>query len=417
MSTSEIQRVLVGMTGGIAAYKTPDLVRRLRERGLEVRVVMTEGAQGFVTPLTLQAVSGHRVATGLLDAEAEAAMGHIELARWANQVLVAPASANFLARLAHGFADDLLSTLCLATEAPIAVAPAMNQVMWRAPATRANCELLSARGVRLLGPGEGDQACGETGAGRMLEPVELVAALLDRGAVTLRGRLAGRTVLITSGPTREALDPVRYLTNHSSGKMGHALAAAARDAGARVLLVSGPTALAAPVGVETVAVESAREMHREVMDRVAEADIFIAAAAVADYRPEQSAERKIKKSDSETALRLVPNPDILSEVAALAHNRPFTVGFAAETDALEQHARGKLDRKGLDMIAANWVGADRGFHTDDNALEVFWPGAGHTSLARADKPALARQLIELIAEHYHHAASRGTEDPGPPSGQ
>ncbi|WP_421622038.1 bifunctional phosphopantothenoylcysteine decarboxylase/phosphopantothenate--cysteine ligase CoaBC [Alkalilimnicola ehrlichii] len=417
MSTSAIQRIVVGMTGGIAAYKTPDLVRRLRERGLEVRVVMTEGAQGFVTPLTLQAVSGHRVATELLDAEAEAAMGHIELARWADQIVVAPASANFLARLAYGFADDLLTTLCLATEVPIAVAPAMNQVMWRAPATRANCERLTARGVRLLGPGEGDQACGETGAGRMLEPLELVEALLGDGAAPVPGALSGRTVLITSGPTREALDPVRYLTNHSSGKMGHALAAAARDAGARVLLISGPTELPAPDGVETVAVESARDMHRAVMDRVAGADIFIAAAAVADYRPEQSAGSKIKKTGSETALRLVPNPDILREVAALEQHRPFTVGFAAETDALEAHARGKLDRKGLDMIAANWVGADRGFHTDDNALEVYWPGGGHISLARADKPALARQLINLITERYHHAATRGTEDSRSPSGQ
>ncbi|RLK46475.1 phosphopantothenoylcysteine decarboxylase/phosphopantothenate--cysteine ligase [Alkalispirillum mobile] len=411
MSTPVVKRILLGITGGIAAYKTPDLVRRLRERGVAVRVVMTQGAQAFITPLTLQAVSAERVATDLLDAEAEAAMGHIELARWADQVLIAPASADCLARLAHGFADDLLTTLCLATEAPIAVAPAMNRVMWQAPATRANCELLAERGVRFLGPGEGDQACGESGSGRMLEPLDLVAALLDGPTETATaGPLAGRTVLITSGPTREALDPVRYLTNHSSGKMGHALAEAARDAGARVVLVSGPSRLSAPAGVEAVAVESARDMHREVMARVGEMDLFIGAAAVADYRPEQSAGRKIKKSDSDTALRLVPNPDILREVAALGEGRPFTVGFAAETDDLARHARDKLDRKRLDMIAANWVGADRGFHADDNALEVYWPGDGHASLARADKPALARQLIQLIAEHYH-ARSRGTENP------
>ncbi len=400
MSDHATIRVLLGVSGGIAAYKSPDLVRRLRERGHQVRVVMTRAAQDFITPLSLQAVSGQAVHTTLLDQQAEAAMGHIELARWADVVLIAPASADIIARLAHGLADNLLSTLCLATEAPIVLAPAMNRQMWAAPATRANVKTLLARGVRLLGPGSGDQACGEVGEGRMLEPAELAAGL---EALVLtdsqRPRLAGLGVLVTAGPTREAIDPVRYISNHSSGKMGYAVAAAARAAGASVILVSGPGDLPAPSGVERVQVESAAEMRDAVLSRVEGCDIFIAAAAVADYRPAEKAEQKIKKTARALEIALVRNVDILAAVAAGDHP-PFTVGFAAETEKLETHARQKLTRKSLDMIAANPVGGTNpGFGVDRNRLRVFWKN-GEADLGEASKTELAQRLVVLVAERF-----------------
>jgi phosphopantothenoylcysteine decarboxylase/phosphopantothenate--cysteine ligase len=389
------KQVLLGVTGGIAAYKAPDLVRRLREQGAEVRVVMTPAAARFVTPLTFQAVSGNPVRDSLWDEAAEAAMGHIELARWADLVLVAPATADFLARLAAGMADDLLATLCLATAAPLWAAPAMNRQMWANPATQDNIARLQARGLRLLGPAEGAQACGETGAGRMLEPAGIVAAL--QGApLAADGALAGRKVMVTAGPTREALDPVRYLTNRSSGKMGYAVARAALEAGAEVVLVSGPVDLPPPPGARVIRVETAAQMRAAVQGELAGTDVFIAAAAVADYRPAQVAASKIKKQADEMQLGLLRNPDILAEVAA-AEPRPFVVGFAAETNDVEANARKKLEGKRLDMIAANRVGADCGFDREDNALRVLWPGGGE-DLGSGAKAGLARRLVELIAE-------------------
>lgn len=389
------KQVLLGVSGGIAAYKAPDLVRRLRDQGAQVRVVMTPAAARFVTPLTFQAVSGHPVRDSLWDDAAEAAMGHIELARWADLVLVAPATADVLARLAAGMADDLLTTLCLATAAPLCVAPAMNRLMWASAATQDNMARLQGRGVCVLGPAEGPQACGETGAGRMLEPVEIVTMLQGEAAVA-DGALAGRKVLVTAGPTREALDPVRYLTNRSSGKMGYAVARAALDAGAEVVLVSGPVDQPPPPGARVIRVETAAQMRAAVQGELAATDVFIAAAAVADYRPAQVAERKIKKQADEMQLELLRNPDILAEVAA-AEPRPFVVGFAAETDNVEANARKKLEGKRLDMIAANRVGADCGFDREDNALRVLWPGGGE-DLGSGAKAGLARRLVELIAE-------------------
>jgi phosphopantothenoylcysteine decarboxylase / phosphopantothenate---cysteine ligase len=397
MSLLANKRVVLGVTGGIAAYKSAELTRRLRQAGAEVRVVMTQAAHEFVTPLTFQALSSNPVHSELLDLRAEAAMGHIELARWADRVLVAPASADFIARLAHGLADDLLATLCLATDAPIILAPAMNRLMWANPATQANCATLAARGLQLLGPGTGDQACGEVGEGRMLEPDELVTAL----ASTFRnGALARLKVLITAGPTREGIDPVRYISNRSSGRMGFALAQAAAEAGAEVTLVSGPVALATPRGVARLDVETAAQMNAAVRDRPC--DIFIACAAVADYRPAQPASRKLKKSERIT-LELVPNPDIVADMSARP-NPPFTVGFAAETHDLAQFAQAKLKAKRLDMIAANLVGAGRGFEREENALEVFWADGGH-SLPQAGKHQLARELVGLIATRYRTTRS------------
>ncbi len=404
----EGKHILLGVSGGIAAYKSAQLVRRLREHGAEVQVVMTAGAGEFITPMTLQALSGRTVRDGLWDEAAEAAMGHIELARWADLVLVAPTTAHLIGRLAHGLADDLLSTLCLATEAPMVLAPAMNRVMWQHPATRANCELLTQRGVRLLGPGQGSQACGEEGAGRMLEPDEIVAALLagdgpfGKAAQPL---LAGVSVLITAGPTREALDPVRFLSNRSSGKMGYAVAQAAAEAGPRVVLVSGPTHLASPPAVERVDVESARSMHEVVMERSEAADIFIGTAAVADYECREPAAHKLKKHQlgDRLVLELHPAPDILAEVAARA-SPPFTVGFAAETRDLERHARDKLERKRLNMIAGNLVGAARAFDCADNEITVFWED-GSRALGHLPKLELARSLVAVVAERYR--AARG----------
>jgi len=392
------KQVILGVSGGIAAYKSAELVRRLKQAGAEVRVVMTQGGQAFVTPLTFQALSGNPVHTDLLDPEAEQGMGHIQLARWADVVLIAPASANLLARLAHGEATDLLSTLCLATEAPVCVAPAMNQQMWQDAATQANIQILAQRKRHIFGPAQGEQACGEVGPGRMLEPDELVEAV---SALFETGVLAGRQVLISAGPTREAIDPVRYLSNHSSGKMGYAIAQAAIEAGARVTLVSGPTDLPTPSMVERVDVVSAEDMYNAVMQRSTQADIFIATAAVADYRVDTVASSKIKKDSDKLTLNLCKNPDILAEVSGLRENRPFCVGFAAETDDVHAHAKQKLLNKGLDMIAANQVGEGLGFNAQDNALQVIW-AAGERELPMMSKYKLARELIQLIAEHYSH---------------
>ncbi len=395
MGTLTNKRILLGVTGGIAAYKSADTVRRLREAGAKVRVVMTAGAAEFITALTLQAVSGHPVHQQLLDTGAEAGMGHIELARWADAVLVAPASANFMARLAQGRADDLLSAVCLATESPVAVAPAMNQQMWSNAATQANLATLKKNGVRIFGPAEGSQACGEVGPGRMLEPAELVTLVAD---LFTAGELDGLRVVVTAGPTWEAIDPVRGLTNRSSGKMGYAVAQAAMEAGANVTLISGPTALPDPERVRTLRVESAQEMHDAVHAQIADADIFIGAAAVADYRPARTAGEKIKKTEAKMTFELERTPDILASVAALKP-APFTVGFAAETENLEQHARHKLEAKKLDLVAANRVGADLGFGTDENSLLLVERG-GVTELPMQPKAKLARALIRHIAARY-----------------
>ena len=397
MSESRAPRVLLGVTGGIAAYKSPDLVRRLRERGAEVQVVMTEGAKQFVTPLTFQAVSGREVRDSLWDREAEAAMGHIELARWADAVLVAPATAEFLAKLVQGRADDLLTTLCLATASPVHVAPAMNQQMWANPATQANVDVLRSRGVSVLGPGRGDQACGETGEGRMLEPAELAARVLS--GLSAERPLAGLKVVVSAGPTREAIDPVRFISNRSSGKMGFAVARALHEAGAAVELVSGPVALESPPGVHCTPVESAQEMLDAVVKSVtAGCDLFVGAAAVADYRPGSPATEKIKKTPDTLSLQLEPVPDILARVAKF-DRRPFCVGFAAETAELERNAQHKLISKAADVIAANLVGTGLGFEADDNELLVVWDG-GSRLLPRDSKTKLASSLVDCIAELY-----------------
>jgi phosphopantothenoylcysteine decarboxylase / phosphopantothenate---cysteine ligase len=391
------RHILLGVTGGIAAYKSAELVRRLQDQGAEVRVVMTRAAQEFITPLTLQALSGNAVHTDLLDPAAEAAMGHIELARWADLVLIAPASADFIARLAHGRADDLLTTLCLATPAPIAVAPAMNQGMWRDAATQSNIALLRTRAIAVLGPAEGSQACGDVGPGRLLEPDRLAGLAADLFPSRL---LDGKRVLITAGPTREALDPVRYISNHSSGKMGFALAQAAVDAGAQVTLIAGPVALRTPERVVRVDVESAQQMFDAVMERQPNCDVFIAAAAVADYRPAHIAADKIKKQAEEMVITLVRNPDIVASVAQ-TRPKPFTVGFAAETQRVTQYARDKLERKNLDMIVANDVAEPGiGFNSDNNAVTVLWRD-GEMAIGERSKTLLARELIMLIARGLH----------------
>jgi len=397
------KRILLGITGGIAAYKSADLVRRLRGAGANVRVVMTRSACEFITPLTLQALSGQPVRTDLLDPAAEAAMGHIELARWADAVLVAPASADFMAKLVHGRADDLLSTLCLASTAPLALAPAMNHAMWTNAATQDNVRVLQARGIHLFGPGQGDLACGESGPGRMLEPEQLleqVAGLFETGLLT------GTRVLVTAGPTREDIDAVRFISNRSSGKMGYAVAAAAAEAGAQVTLVSGPVALTPPARVECITVLSAQEMYDAVLARAPGCDIFVAAAAVADYRPETAQIGKLKKTAPELTLNLRRTPDILASVAALP-GAPFTVGFAAETESLIEHAQAKRAAKAVDMIAANWVGrADSGFDSDTNAVHLIWQDGG-TELPLAGKERLARELIGVIAQRYELRQSKG----------
>jgi phosphopantothenoylcysteine decarboxylase/phosphopantothenate--cysteine ligase len=392
--------VLLGVSGGIAAYKAAELVRLLRAEGAEVRVVMTRSARAFITPLTLQALSGNLVREDLLDPAAEAGMDHIELARWADLVLVAPATADLMARLAAGLGDDLLTTLALATAAPLVLVPAMNHRMWRHPATRDNSDRLRERGVRLMGPCDGEQACGETGPGRMLEPQEIVAALMMPPA----GALNGARVMVTAGPTREAIDPVRYIGNRSSGRMGYAVARAMAERGAEVVLVSGPSAQPVPPEVELVAVESALEMESAVMARAGECNIFVSAAAVSDFRVAEPAPEKLKKRDELLTLRLVRNPDVLARVAALPDG-PFTVGFAAETERLEEHALGKLRAKGLDMIAANRVGGETGgFDREDNALTVFWR-EGREALPLMPKPKLAEALTLLIEDRYAARAS------------
>jgi len=392
----------LGVSGGIAAYKSCELVRRLRDLGAHVRVVMTENATRFVTPTTFQALSGEPVRVSLWDESAEAAMGHIELARWAERVLIAPASADLIARLAHGHADDLLTTLCLATAAPVYVAPAMNQQMWAHAAVQANVAILRTRGVHILGPASGDQACGEIGSGRMLEPRELRAAMVASFAEQV---LRGKRVVVSAGPTYEDIDPVRFIGNRSSGRMGFAVAEAAARAGAQVTLVAGPVSMATPFGVaRRIDVRSAAQMHAAVTEAALDADIYIGSAAVGDYRPNCVAEHKLKKQDGAAlTLQLAENPDILASLSA-KQPHPFLVGFAAETQNVETYARDKLQRKGLDMIAANQVGEGLGFETADNAITLYWAD-GARELPRADKAAIARQLIECIADRYK--AARG----------
>jgi len=390
------RRILLGVSGGIAAYKACELTRRLREAGAGVRVVLTANAARFVTPLTFQALSGQPVRADLWDEAAEMGMGHLELARWAQCVLIAPASADMVAKLAHGIADDLLSTLCLATTAPLAIAPAMNHRMWLHPATQANVGTLRARNVAIIGPDDGPLAEGESGPGRLREPQEIVAEVirLDTGMRT-HGALAGLHVVVNAGPTYEDIDPVRFLGNRSSGRMGFAVAQAALDAGANVTLVAGPVALDTPPGAQRIDVRSAREMRDAVLAAMKHADLFIGTAAVADWRPAQTRAQKTKKSGAAPTIALVENPDILAEVASL-NPRPFVVGFAAETENLERNARDKLARKKLDMIAANEVGAGLGMETAENALHVYWNG-GSEALPRMPKAALAAALIERIA--------------------
>ena len=396
MSSLTNKRILLGVTGGIAAYKSADLVRRLQDAGARVQVVMTTAAQEFITPLTMQALSGNPVHTTLLDPAAEAGMGHIQLARWADLVLIAPASADFIARLVQGQADDLLTTLCLATPAPIAVAPAMNQGMWRNASTQANVDVLKQRKIHVFGPAAGEQACGDIGLGRMLEALQLVDAA---ASLFVSGSLAGKKVVITAGPTREAIDPVRYISNHSSGKMGYALAQAAVEAGAQTVLISGPTQLAAPERVECISVITAKEMLTASLQHAPGCDVFIAAAAVADYRPAQIAVHKIKKNaDAESMLlELVKNPDIVATIAAL-EKKPFTVGFAAESENLIAYAQGKLTRKNLDLVIANNIAdAGIGFNADENAVTVI-DKEYQQVLTQRSKQQLARDLIALIAQ-------------------
>lgn len=395
------KNIVLGITGGIAAYKTPELVRRLKDHGADVRVVMTTAAQAFITPLTLQAVSANAVSDSLLDSQAELAMGHIELAKWADLVLIAPATADSIARITYGMANDLLTTLCLATSAPIAIAPAMNQQMWHAAITQENIAKLIARKVSVFGPGSGEQACGDVGLGRMLDVDKLVTLTCEHFQQTsdsFQTDLSGQSWVITAGPTREAIDPVRYISNHSSGKMGFAIAQAAQLAGASVKIISGPVNIATPNGCEKVAVESAVDMHQQALELGKNADVFIACAAVADYRVSDVAQHKIKKSADEMAIHLVKNPDIVADVAALPA-KPFTVGFAAETQDVELYALGKLKRKNLDMIAANNVAlSGQGFNSDDNALMVF-SADNKTELPLASKQKLAEQLVQLISQH------------------
>ncbi len=424
------KKIVLGISGGIASYKSAILARRLIDAGAEVRVIMTSGAQAFITPLTLQALTGNPVHTDLLDTAAEAAMGHIELARWADHILIAPASANLLARLANGFADDLLTTVCLASEASLFLAPAMNRVMWQNLAVQNNARKLLERGATMFGPDEGVQACGETGAGRMLEPEAIRDMLIDKLGIepgdnrqtiltkplstsatessaanqpsayaTHHRSLHGLNIVITAGPTVEPIDPVRFISNRSSGKMGFAIASAAIKQGASVTLITGPVALQTPGLVKRIDVESARDMHKAVLDNIPKADIFISVAAVADYRIDQIAEEKIKKSDPGMTLQLVRNPDILASVAAMPE-RPFCVGFAAETQSVEEYARGKLDKKKLDMIAANHVGqaGDPVFGSDNNSLDVYWANEGHHHIAPAQKKQVAAELLDIISE-------------------
>ena len=390
------KKIVLGITGGIAAYKCAELVRRLKDAGCEVKVVMTESAKHFITPLTMQAVSGETVSDSLLDPSAEASMGHIEFAKWADLILVAPATCNIIAKMAAGIADDLLTTLLLATPAKVAVAPAMNQQMYAHAATQANLATLKARNVLLWGPGKGEQACGDVGAGRMLEPHELVALCTAKEQPQL---LTGKTITITAGPTREPLDPVRFISNHSSGKMGYALAEAALQFGAKVNLISGPVTIKAPTGVNLINIESAEELLTESLTYAPQSDAFIGCAAVADYRAANIATQKMKKQGDELTLTLTKNPDVIAAIANLTQNRPYTVGFAAETQNVESYAKGKLQNKNLDMICANDVSkSGLGFNSDHNALTLYWHNE-QLELPTTSKIEIARKVIEQLAKH------------------
>ncbi|MDV6253302.1 bifunctional phosphopantothenoylcysteine decarboxylase/phosphopantothenate--cysteine ligase CoaBC [Vibrio sp. EA2] len=395
MQTLAGKKILLGISGGIAAYKCAELTRRLIERGAQVRVVMTESAKEFITPLTMQAVSGHPVSDSLFDPAAEASMGHIELAKWADLVLLAPATADLIARLSAGMGNDLVTTLVLATDSPVAVSPAMNQQMYSNVATQENIATLTRRGMHIWGPGAGEQACGDVGPGRMLEPMQLVHLCEQFFQPKV---LEGKSVLITAGPTQEAIDPVRYISNHSSGKMGFALANAAAQLGAKVTLVSGPVSLSTPAGVERINVSSAQNMFDAVMAHATSHDAFISCAAVADYRPEDIASQKLKKTEDndQMVIKMVKNPDIVASVAAMTDKRPFTVGFAAETNDVETYARGKLVKKNLNMICANDVSVEgQGFNSNDNAITLFWP-EGELVLALESKEALSFKILEKM---------------------
>ena len=395
MNELEGRRVLLGVTGSIAAYKSPDIVRRLKEQGAEVRVVLTASAEKLVSPTVFQAVSGEPVRGDIWDEQAEAAMGHIELAKWADDILIAPATANLIAQLAAGSAENLLTTICLASEVPLTLAPAMNQAMWRDPATQANVELLRSRNVIFVGPDDGSQACGDVGPGRMAEPTRIVNRLMHGDE---HGAFDGLHILISAGPTREAIDPVRFISNRSSGKMGFALARAAAHAGAEVTLVAGPVNIPTPAGVERIDVETTQQMCDAAMGVIDGMDIYIGAAAISDYRPRAAAPQKIKKSGDTFTLEMLKSPDLLANIAAL-DDGPFTVGFAAETEKLEEHALLKLERKKLDMIIANLVGANLCFDADDNEVVVLW-NEGRTPLPKLSKHELARRLVDLIATRY-----------------
>ena len=400
------KNIVLGISGGIAAYKTPELVRRLKEHGANIRVVMTDGAKAFITPLTLQAVSGNAVSDSLLNTEAELAMGHIELAKWADLILIAPATADLIARITHGLANNLLTTICLASDAPLVIAPAMNQQMWHAQATQANINILKSRNITLWGPGAGEQACGDVGLGRMLDVPDLVKLACDfyKNDISMDSStsvLAGQHWVITAGPTREAIDPVRYISNHSSGKMGYSIAQAAQKAGAKVTIISGPVNISAPQDCAVINVDSARDMHKHAINLAEQADVFVACAAVADYRVAEVADHKIKKTadNDNLTIELVKNPDIVAGVASLT-NKPFTVGFAAETQDVEQYAKAKLARKNLDLICANNVSiAGQGFNSDDNSLTLF-SAIDEVHLPLTSKTELAKALVAEIAKKH-----------------
>lgn len=392
------KQIVIGISGGIAAYKIPELTRRLRDKGAIVRVVMTQGAKAFITPLTLQAVSGHPVSDDLLDPAAEAAMGHIELAKWADIIILAPATADLIARLSAGMANDLLTTVCLASTAPIALVPAMNQQMYKAKATQENLIKLQQRQCMIWGPDAGSQACGDIGPGRMIDPLEIVR--LTSEFFTPKLDLQGIKLMITAGPTREALDPVRFISNHSSGKMGFAIAKAASQRGADVTLIAGPVNIETPEGVKRIDVTSGLEMYEQVHQTITEQNIFIGCAAVADYRAKNIAENKIKKQGDEVSITLIKNPDIVASVGNLKHNRPYVVGFAAETQNVEEYARQKRQQKQLDLICANDVSlADNGFNSDNNALHIF-DANGDTRLPHCNKNELSHYLLDEILQRY-----------------
>lgn len=393
------KKILLGISAGIAAYKCPDLVRQLRAQGANVHVVMTAHAEQFVAPLALQAVAGHQVHQALFPPRAEDGMDHIQLAKWADLILLAPSTANLIAKLASGLADDLLTTLCLASSAPLFLLPAMNQQMYRATATQTNLATLAQRGVTICGPAQGEQACGDIGPGRMLEPVEIVAMLQDYYQQRARQDWQHIRLLVSAGPTQEPLDPVRYISNHSSGKMGFAIAAAAAQRGADVTLVSGPVSLTTPANVNRIEVVTAQQMHQQVLQHCHQADIFISCAAVADYRAEHIAPQKIKKQTDKLSLTLLKNPDIIADVARLA-DPPYCVGFAAESEHLARYAREKLQNKKLNLICANNISQpEQGFNSDYNALHLFWKG-GEKQLPRASKQQLSHQLLDEIIKQY-----------------